>query len=287
MVCNLANVGVDVKHFGFAIAVGLFCSSAGAQDKDPKPDFRPYMGEDNVSGTFAGSDGELLLKYLLEPQQKAQKREFETTAAHKARTANLFEILSPVDPTHFYALPIKGVIAKYDADREVWNLSTSFGDGCASFPERTTLLSCSSSTKRVTRSSYLAQNAFGATATVEDVTYTDIKFVVSDKWPRVQDIFPNGPIGGRMLKLSINMPIDEARKLADKELTVYAIGTMVSEEVGKEDPKYFAPTVSDPTRTRISSYILPLLAQQLIVVAEGEARPIAIISLSGMPLVVP
>lgn len=74
--------------------------------------------------------------------------------------------------------------------------------------------------------------------------------------------------------------------MAGKTMTVYAVGTMIAADAPEEDSKYFRPTISDPTRTRINSFILPLLAQQLIVVVEGRARPIAVVSLNGKALMV-
>lgn len=273
-----------------SLGVGLFCESRIAAEPEGAPDatdLRPYEGAETITASFAGSNLRLLTEYLVRADEAAKKGEFETTTEHQARLADLKTAIAPVDPNKFYAIPLDGITADYDADRQVWQVRNRSTRGCSPYPSRPTLFECLSVSSRTTGSTYLGQNSYGATAEIENIAYNDIKFMMASDWPKVREVFKQGPFGDYNLDLSIPMPIDEARAYAGSEFEVYAVGSIISPWISRARPERFAPTISDPTRTVIRSISLPMLAQELIVVAKGHAGAVAVVSLSGKELMIP
>ena len=248
-------------------------------------DFRPYGGEDTITATFSGSNVPLLRDYLVRSNAAAAKGEFETTSDHEARLHDLRTLLAPIDATKFYAFPVVPVSAKYEADQQEWHLTTT--GGCKSYPGREALWECLSAIQRVERPGYMGQNAYGATAMISNVTYNDIRFVVSSTFPKAKEVFREGGLGEYELDIRFAMPIKVARRYAGAAFEVYAIGYLVAPWVRVAKPINISPTISDPQRTQMNSVTLPMLAQQLIVVAKGHSGAVAVISLSGKPLVAP
>ncbi len=283
------------------VSIALFGAALLATQSDPiwastskraipdrqKPDLRPYAGEESISPTFAGSNIPLLLSALVKADSLAKKGEFETTAEHQARTADLRSALAPVDPSKFYAMPLKGVSAKYDADREGWRLETHFGDGCTPLSGQPDVWSCKSKVIRTERGGYTGQNAYGATAEVERVTLTYVNFAISRTMPGVRDLFRQGTGGAYQLNAFIPMPVDKARQLAGTELQVFAIGSFITPKVLSDPIEFHSATISDPTDMRVEGITLPLLAQQFVIVAAGKAGAVATMSLTGRGLLIP
>ena len=252
-----------------------------------EPDFRPYVGEQPITTTFRGSDVLLLNQYLVEANKRSEKGEFESTAEFEARSSNLTKALALIDDKAFYAFPLHGVSANYEADREIWTVVTDSVYGCTPYPGQADLLECLSVLDRTKSESYVGQNGFGAQAVIERVFEHDIRFVIARNWPQTQALFSQGTFGHYGLSLDFSMPIAEARQLGRDDIRVFAIGTIVAPTIRREREKYSSPNINDPTRLTSRATTLPMLAQQSVVVAKGRAGALSIVSLSGKALTVP
>lgn len=279
-----------ITIFGLAFALSVSLSATFAVARISKEvaraqDFRPYLGEESILPNFDGSNVKLLRDYLVRASDGAAKREFETTSEYESRIGNLAVMLNPIDVSKPYAVPIDGVTAKYDADREEWTFSTF--SGCREYPGHASLWECLSLSERILESEYIGQNAYGATAKVQNVTYNDIRFVLSTSFPGVRQAFREGGLNEYALNLKIDMPIGDAKRYAGATFNVYAVGYLVGPWVRIAKPITISPTISDPQRTRMNSVTLPLLAQHLVVVAKGRPGAVAVYSLTGKALVPP
>lgn len=182
-----------------------------------------------------------------------EKKEFETTAEHQARLADLDAALAPLSLSATYVFFPQDVSLQYDADKETY--APKLGVICSErYPRGAEGIACKFAQITDRTYSYEGRNAFGTGAQVQSregrTLYLD---------------FPRATFAGKRfrtrywlrLPADCPVPLDVARQFGSNGIRVGYVVSIREPKVLKGETEYQSPTVDAPYEKKFVDRFLP------------------------------
>lgn len=233
--------------------------------KSWKPTPFVHDGE-RLPANYTGVDPKKFFAVFQSNASGLKKREFETSEEHAKRSANV-DALDPIKTSDLYAFANMKVTIKYDADSQVYMVGGNFTDACElPHPMDKVWVICKIAEIERKHSTYTAQNAFGASAIIDDFTGSD--FWVALKQDALKStygsVFTQDIYGRSIYQDRIPISLEKARILQNMKVGVVFVGRVTTPEIIQSLADVSVPTINSPQGKLILKHAIPFDLKKII-----------------------
>lgn len=226
------------------------------------------LNSEGLPAGFKGTDVKKFLALFTSKVTRLKKGEFETSDDFLQRISDKDALLAPINTSDLYAFRVDDIDFVYDADAQMYKLSTS-GErySCSEtslFEGSEGWFTCKVTTAMHKRDKYLGSNAYGASTVIDRSRSIDYAIAIS----RSTYMY----LLGYVIPESLSVSVEKARSLKNMNIAILFVGRVSDIKIINGDGKLVKPTIYEPTDLFIEEKAIPFELTKIIyyVVQTGE-----------------
>ncbi|MFA7404924.1 MAG: hypothetical protein WC007_13095 [Pelobacteraceae bacterium] len=243
-------------------------SPSPVAEKKAEP-WKPIAFDENVENlppNYLGIDAKEFYKMFKAKLSSLEKGEFETTEGFRKRTIDKEALIAPINTKDLYAFKIKRPSISYNADDNLYQISTNLEDRCRSTDDEDIgWMTCVIFAVDRRQSSYVGSNAYGASVTISEIKGKDLSLAIHKNSSISNKLFKSEYSYGSDYIISTTLPIPiEKAKTIRNGIDVLFVGRITDARIIKGAGKYHKPKFDFPNDIFISEEALPFEVKQVI-----------------------